>query len=160
MSLPTLQQKYNLIDVLQKLDQCMQLSSPTEANTILMELIKSDVDFGYLTTALKYADVNCGNSHESNPLMYACYNKKFPLVQFLVEKGGADVNKQSNGNSTPIMYSFQQNDFQTFMYLLSKGVALRTEKHGLGEYIRSGEEFTKFMESLCALIPMNNSGSK
>lgn len=155
MSFPKLQEKYNLIDVLQKLDACFQLSTPTEANTIFMELMKSNVAFEHLETALKYADINTGASHETNPLMYACQNKKFALVQFLVGKG-VDVNKKSSNNSTAIMYCFQNNDFQTFAYLLSKGATLSNDKTGVGNYVVSGDGLTKFMESLCALIPVNN----
>ena len=140
-----------ILELLQKLDICLEVSTKEEAGTIFMELLSNNAQFDVLSKALKYIDINGGFDEKTNPLFFACVNKNCELVKFLVENG-ADVNKTTTYGSNSIMFSYQKGDFSSFMYLYQRGAVLQNDKHSFGEFHPSGETLTKFIVSMLSVI--------
>lgn len=82
-----------------------------------------------------------------NPLLWACCNKKFELIKYLVEHG-ADVNRLSTNSTNSIMFCFQNGDAKSYKYLLKKGAKLKIGEESIGYYCPSKEKLTEFLMDL------------
>jgi len=156
MSAPQLAQKVDFLKMLDKLVDALQLSTKDEANVIFMELLKNDVHISKLELCLKFIDINNGNDGVSNPLLFACCQKKFELVKFLVENG-ADVNKLSSNGTNSIMYSFQKADFETMIYLFQMGATLTTKEKEIGTFPPDAKSITQLVELFLSNQPKKTS---
>lgn len=113
-----------------QLEEIFKLCTPPEAQQIFCELLVNNCPLEKLEISLKYININFGRDYilkknnDINPLLWACYNKKYELVKFLV-KHGADINRLSNNMRNSILISFKVGDYDSFKYLLSQGADIQ-----------------------------------
>lgn len=89
-------------------------------------------DFQSIKFFGEYLDVNFGNEcHDPiNPLIYACHNGYFEIVEYLIEIKNANIDYLSAGGTLPIMYAGQGHHFDIVWYLYQKGSSLSTDDKG------------------------------
>lgn len=111
-----------------------------------------NINFGSNYIYTKYDDLN--SKININPLLLACYQKKFPIIKFLVENK-IDINYIGKNNMTPIFLCFQNGDIESFIYLKNKGAKLWTDTNYIGDFPPQPRELTKFINILVDIMEGN-----
>ena len=157
-----LEEKLALINKLKKLDEIIKICSVDELQKVFVELLIENCSFEILDKIrIRLPNLNFGNDflpikeecinitgeHNINPLIWACYNKKFELIKYLVEHG-ADVNRLSIEQTNSIMFSFQKGDVKSYKYLLSQGAKLQIGNKSVGQFSPSSQILTEFLMEL------------